>query len=136
MFEWDSVTIPAYAGNPPCARRTDTSMTLTDALSDADCSNDEHCVGQVWSGALWQLRGPLGTDVDGYDVMDSDVVGSNFLLPPNTTFTSAAQAVLDADAALYPDNSTPGQTGAHQPAIHDEFEARGICSAANPDDDC
>jgi Zn-dependent metalloprotease len=118
IFEWDSTS---YAPPGTCDRRADDPRTLSQAQNA--CRFEIHCVGQVWSSALWKLRTQLGTDVQGRSVMDRVVLYSNFLLVRTASFQQAGQALLGADAALYP--AGPGH-GAHENALRAELVARGF----------
>ncbi len=111
VFDWDSLPLGVS-----CLRRTDLAGGL-DSL-DPTCSQDFHCVGQVWSSALWRLRGQLGEDGAGKSVMDRVVLQSNFALPAGAGFRDAAEALLRADQQLY--------DGLHREAIAGELRARGL----------
>ena len=62
--EWDQLGF--LGGSPsqlPCLRRTDRDLTF--AQVDAACDfpgdpNEVHCVGEAWSGALWDIRTAIG----------------------------------------------------------------------------
>jgi hypothetical protein len=113
IFDWDS--------NPlgiPCLRRTDLSETLADANASPSCATDPHCVGQVWSSALWKLRGELGADSTGQSAMDKIVLQANFLITADARFRDAANALLAADSQLY--------GGAHATPITAELTTRGF----------
>jgi hypothetical protein len=101
VMEWDATS---YASVPSCLRRTDSPATKSQIL-DA-CRNpisgtrDVHCVGEVWSAALWELRRALGDDARG-SIMDRVVLASHFLLPSNARFSQAARALIEADEAMF-----------------------------------
>lgn len=52
VAEWD-----ATAYGPPCLRRTD-----NDAVYPESLTGSPHADGEIWSGALWDLRGLLGRE--------------------------------------------------------------------------
>lgn len=87
--EWDST---AYADPDStglyCLRRVDGTKHYPEAET-----GEVHDDGEMWSAALWHLRGALGPDA-----MDSLVLESHFLLTSSASFFTAAQAVITADA--------------------------------------
>jgi Fungalysin metallopeptidase (M36) len=119
VMEWDSTS---YAAVPSCLRRTDSPITKSQAY--ARCrdpisgTRDVHCVGEVWSGALWRLRRALGND-GGESIMDQVVLASHFMLPPGASFSQAARALIDADEAIH-------GAGDHCAAIRAEMVDRGL----------
>ena len=113
VFEWDATS---YTNNA-CGRRTDTALTLPRGLKR--CFDDPHCVGRVWSGALWDLRGELATDTGGLSIVDRVVLQSHFMLDSDSDMRDGARALVAADKLLY--------AGAHVPAIQAEMAQRGIC---------
>jgi hypothetical protein len=115
MFEWDAVS---YTAND-CARRTDKGIDLEKAKRK--CQGDPHCLGEVWSGALWTLRPELGLDIAGRSIADRVVLESHFMLAPKSDFRDGARALVAADQMLY--------GGAHATAITAELVARGLCPA-------
>ena len=129
IFDWDAQTwgtlFPSL--NRHCGRRADNPSTLSQEESNQrDCSNgfptgpiDIHCVGTVWSSALWKLRQSIGLDSAQRAVMDRDMIASQFMYKYDERFRSAAKALLAADGDLY--------GGAHQAAIETEMIDRGIC---------
>jgi Fungalysin metallopeptidase (M36)/Fungalysin/Thermolysin Propeptide Motif len=123
IFEWDSTSYDPFG---TCDRRADDPRTLAQAQPRGECNFEIHCVGQVWSSALWKLRTQLGDDAAGRSVMDRVALTSNFLLVRGATFQMGGQALLDADALLYP--VSPGH-GAHEAAIRAELVARGLLPA-------
>ena len=101
-----------------CGRRTDTALDAA-AGRQQRCFDDPHCVGRVWSGALWDLRGVLGTDTEGRSVVDRVVLESHFMLDSDSNLRDGARALVAADKLLY--------AGAHAAAIEAEMVQRGIC---------
>jgi Fungalysin metallopeptidase (M36) len=113
VFEWDATS---YTRNR-CLRRTDTALTKRRAKRR--CFGDPHCVGEAWSGALWELRPLLGSDGAGRVVMDRVLIQSHLLLARNSNFRDGARALIAADGLLY--------SSAHASAIEAEMVARGFC---------
>jgi len=113
MFEWDAVS---YTDNA-CGRHADSGLTKQKGLRS--CFEDPHCVGRAWSGALWDLRGILGTDTGGLSVADRVIIESHFLLDRNSDFRDGARALIAADKLLY--------AGAHIGPIKAEMAQRGFC---------
>jgi Fungalysin metallopeptidase (M36) len=115
MFEWDATS---YTLNR-CLRRTDTELTKRQVKRR--CFGDEHCVGEAWSGALWDLRPLLGTDGAGHVITDRVVLQSHLLLTKNSNLRDGARALIAADELLY--------GGAHVASIEAEMVQRGFCSS-------
>lgn len=87
--DWDGTS---YAtGTPKCLRRVDGAKHYPEAATD-----EVHDDGEIWSAALWDLRGRLGGDV-----MDRLVIESQFLLGTSSTFATAAQALISTDGTLH-----------------------------------
>ena len=123
IFDWDGVSY--ITGTPHCGRRADSTMTRQQAQSTNGCRSDVHCVGTVWSSALWDLRLALGNDGQGRSVMDRVVLASHFRLTPVASFANGADALQEADEDLYPAGPDDGE-GLHYAAIHAEMLARGL----------
>jgi Zn-dependent metalloprotease len=129
IFDWDAQTwgtlFPALDRH--CGRRADNPSTLSEEeANQRDCSNpdptgplDIHCVGTVWSSALWDLRRSIGVDGSGRAVIDRDMIASQFMYTGDERFQDAANALLTADQDLY--------GGTHEAAIEAEMVARGLC---------
>jgi hypothetical protein len=121
IFEWDGVTwgsfVPAF--DRKCGRRADSGSTLQHAR--ATCPDDPfsgrpgiHCMGEVWSSALWDLRGSVGGTT-----LDRTLLSSQFLYTTNERFDAAVEALIAADQA--------STGGAHKAEICTEMETqRGI----------
>ena len=134
MFDWDATS---YFRFPPAdvfgdrygGRRADYSKTIAQAKDDPDCRYpqgpqmlDVHCVGQVWSSALWDLREEWG--IDG-ETVDRIYLASQFMYDKEERFKDAVEALLAADQAL--------TGGANAAAICGEMEGeRGIAVASCP----
>ncbi len=116
IFDWDGISYSATG----CGRRSDRAITLKKA--EARCFEEVHCLGEVWSSALYELRQTLGVDAQGQSVMDRVTLESNFMLTKSATFKSASKALLAADQLLY--------AGAHVPTIQAELTERKFCKAA------
>jgi hypothetical protein len=113
MFEWDATS---YTRNR-CARRTDSAITKKRAVRR--CFGDPHCIGEAWSGALWELRALLGADVDTRVILDRVLIESHLMLAANSNFRDGARALIAADGLLY--------AGAHGAAIEAEMVQRRFC---------
>ena len=125
--EWDALaTFGAAVGDPPCLRRVDGSDTL--AQRRAACppgptpyAEEVHCLGEVWSGALWAIRSALGGPTT-----DRLIIQSHFSLPAEPTFADAARALVAADAALY--------GSANRPVLRSVLVGRGFIDGAGLDE--
>lgn len=103
IFDWDATSYgnrfsaaAPYSSGRFCGRRADDPRTLAQAQDPGDrCRLDIHCVGQVWSSALWDLRGEIGGQA-----MDRIYLVSQFMYVGHETFAQAGQALLDADLAV------------------------------------
>jgi len=86
-------------------------------------SEEPHCGGEVWGGALWDLVESLpgGVNQANRDLALTLVMDAQFYLDPVATFNEAAAAVCLADNALY--------AGAHVSVITAAFAGRGITTA-------
>jgi fungalysin metallopeptidase (M36) len=120
IFDWDGVAWGSYvpAFDRKCGRRADSGDTLSEA--QASCQFDIHCVGEVWSSALWDLRNGVGGTT-----FDRILLSSQFLYTANEHFDDAVQALVAADQAA--------TGGANKAAICAEMETqRGISVADCP----
>jgi hypothetical protein len=113
VFEWDSVSY----SDTGCGRRTD--RFLTRRRAERRCLREIHCMGEAWSGLLYELRGALGLDSQGRSVMDRVVLESHFMLGKRSGFADGVRALLAADQLLY--------AGAHVPALEAELIERRFC---------
>ncbi len=116
IFDWDGVSYTADG----CGRRADKDLNREQA--ERRCLGAVHCLGELWSSSLYELRGALGEDPDGRSVMDRVVLESHFLLNRRSGFRDGARALLGADGLLY--------GGAHAAAIEAQMIARKICPAS------
>jgi hypothetical protein len=106
---WDAVSLTT--GDPPALRRVDTAKVYPE-----DLENKVHPDGEIWSGALWDLRGLLGADAT-----DRLVISSHFLLSSNSGFQDSAFAVYLADQSL--------NAGANADLIREVFANRGLSAS-------
>ena len=112
--EWDATS---YSGaNPPNLRRVDTNNVWPD-----DLNGGVHNDGQIWSSALWNIRGQLGGTVT-----DTLVLEHHFGLPGGATMRDAAEAMIQVDMNL--------NGGANETVLRTEFEDRGILGELAADD--
>jgi Bacterial pre-peptidase C-terminal domain len=94
---------------------------MTVAQADSACPDDPwfpghpevHCAGQVWSSALWDIRGAIGGAT-----ADRLVIQSQFSLTPGASFDDASGALLAADQTLY--------GGAHVSFLKTLLVSRGL----------
>ena len=119
IMEWDATSYDDNSSDPPgiCLRRGDDPDSRPDQIDECEGgSANIHCIGQVWSSALLDLRALLGDDGSGRSIVDRILLDSHFALPSNATFEEAAEAVVTSDTALY--------AGAHCGQLADEFNDR------------
>lgn len=82
------------------------------------CSSaPSYCVGQIWSGALWDIRTEIGS------ITDQIALESLAYLPSDLTLYCAVDAMLQADADHH--------SGTYEGDMLEKFEARGL-SAGHP----
>jgi len=106
VADWDSVSYTSTV--PHCLRRLDGTKHYPE-----DVAGEVHADGEIWSRALWDIRGALG------DTRASTlIVEAQFAFAIDTTFAAAAQATVDAAARLY------GSSAAQ--ATRAAFTARGL----------
>ncbi len=86
---WDAVSFPV-PGSPPALRRMD-----REKVYPSDVVGKVHADGEIWSGALWELRAALGAEA-----VERLVIGSHFLLTPSSGFRSCGSALLVANESL------------------------------------
>ena len=114
IFDWDGIS---YSPDGTCGRHADLTVTVTKA--EKQCQKQIHCVGQVWSSTLFELRTLLGNDVNGQSIMDRVVLEANFLNTKKTGFRDAGRALIASDQLLY--------AGAHTAQIQAELTQRKLC---------
>jgi Zn-dependent metalloprotease len=134
IFDWDATTygrfypkVPGERSGRRCGRRADVSRTLKKA-EQGGCGSDVHCVGQVWSTALWNLRREFvrRNPARGGAQMDQIYLASQFLYTGSERFQGAAKALLCADEDLHPRGAPGDCKGADYSLIRQEMRARGI----------
>ena len=117
IFDWDGIS---YSPSGTCGREADLGLDVKKA--EKKCGKEIHCVGQIWSSTLFELRTALGNDTVGLSVMDRVALESNFLLTKKSNYKDGGKALLTADQLLY--------AGAHVPQIQAAMTARKFCKAA------
>jgi hypothetical protein len=88
LAEWDATSYSPT--NPPCLRRLDGTKHYPE-----DLAGEVHDDGEIWSAALWQIRGAIGAAR-----ADTLVLQHHFLTGPDPTFNQAANALVTAAIAL------------------------------------
>jgi Zn-dependent metalloprotease len=115
IFDWDAVTygrsfpkVPPATSGRRCGRRADFRRTLQ-KVQHSRCRSDIHCVGQVWTTALWNLRRSMVAKhpATGGARMDRIYLASQFLYTSGERFKDAARALMCADEDLNP-RGAPG----------------------------
>lgn len=106
VADWDSVSYTSSA--PHCLRRVDTDLHYPE-----DLNGRVHHDGQIWSRALWDIRGSLG-----HVVADTIILEAQFDFAPDTSMPDAALATVAAAKRLY-NNGVANKVEA-------AFKARGI----------
>ena len=120
IFDWDGVAwgrfVPAF--HRKCGRRADSHRTLPAAQTS--CRFEIHCVGKVWSSALWALRTRYGI---GAATFDRIVLSSQFMYTVTERFGAAVNALVKADQSL--------TGGANKAAICTEMATKRAISATS-----
>ncbi|UCC89165.1 MAG: M36 family metallopeptidase, partial [Anaerolineales bacterium] len=106
VADWDSVSYTT--GTPHCLRRVDRDLHYPE-----DLNGRVHDDGQIWSRALWDIRGELG-----HVVADTLILEAQFDFAADTSMPAAAEATVAAAERLY------GKRVAR--IVRSAFEARGI----------
>lgn len=104
VADWDAVS---YTPAPHCLRRLD-----EDKEYPIDVEGEVHADGEIWSQALWEIRGALGAAT-----ADKIILLAQFDFAPDTSFAAAAEATVDVAQDF-------GAAAAI--AVQTAFEARGI----------
>ena len=89
VADWDSVSYTSKT--PHCLRRVDTNLHYPE-----DLKGQVHHDGQIWSRALWDIRGSLG-----HVVADTVILQAQFDFAPDTSMHDAALATVNAAKRLY-----------------------------------
>jgi hypothetical protein len=105
VADWDSVSYTSTV--PHCLRRVDTNLKYPD-----DLNGRVHHDGQIWSRALWDIRGALG-----HVKADTIILEAQFGMA-DPTMPQLAQKTVDTAKSLY------GNSAAN--AVRSAFQARGI----------
>ncbi|MFE4722809.1 M4 family metallopeptidase [Streptomyces sp. NPDC056728] len=105
LADWDSVSYTATA--PHCLRRLDTGKTYADKVGEV------HADGEIWSQALFDIRGALGART-----ADRVIVDAQFGFAPDTSFKDAALTTVATAQKMY------GKSAAD--AVRKAFQDRGI----------
>jgi hypothetical protein len=106
IADWDSVSYTSSV--PHCLRRVDTNLHYPE-----DLRGEVHYDGQIWSRALWDIRGQLG-----HTKADTLILEAQFDFAGDTTMPAAASATVAAAQRLYGHHAANIVRGA--------FQARGI----------
>ncbi|HVR38556.1 MAG TPA: proprotein convertase P-domain-containing protein [Thermoanaerobaculia bacterium] len=105
----------AYVAGANCLRRVDSSKTMAD-YSRNPTPGTEHVNGEIWSSAMRELFLRIGKRA-----ADTVLIESLFGTPPNPTFASIADRMIDADRLLF--------NGTHGADICAAMTARGIATS-------
>lgn len=84
IAEWDATSYSSTV--PPCLRRLDGTKHYPEAIV-----GEVHDDGEIWSSALWQIRGEIGAAK-----ADTVILQHHFLLTADTSFNQAANALVTA----------------------------------------
>ena len=106
VADWDSVSYTL--GPSHCLRRVDGNKHYPE-----DAVGEVHDDGEIWSRALWDIRGALGATT-----ADTIILEAQFSFAPNTTFAEAAAATVATAQTLYGAKALKAVTAA--------FAARGF----------
>lgn len=106
IADWDSVSYTS--SEPHCLRRVD-----LDRHYPEDLTGRIHRDGQIWSRALWDIRGALG-----HEMADTLILEAQFDFAADTSMPAAAEVTVAAAERLY------GQGVAK--TVRAAFEDRGI----------
>jgi hypothetical protein len=88
LAEWDATSYSST--NPPCLRRLDGTKHYPE-----DIAGEVHDDGEIWSAALWQIRGSIGAAK-----ADKAVLQAHFLLSATASFNQGANAIVTAAIQL------------------------------------
>ncbi|MEV6107884.1 M4 family metallopeptidase [Streptomyces sp. NPDC051940] len=105
VADWDSVSYTR--AEPHCLRRVDEDKTYADRVGEV------HADGEIWSRALFDIRGALGPRT-----ADRIIVNAQFDFAPDTSFHDAAEATIATAREMY------GNSAAN--TVRQAFQARGI----------
>ncbi len=105
VADWDSTSYTSTV--PHCLRRVDGTKHYPE-----DLAGEVHADGEIWSRALWDIRGALGPKL-----ADTIIIRAQFRFTPDVSMPAAAKATIDT-AALYGNSAKKAVTAA--------FAARGL----------
>jgi hypothetical protein len=105
LADWDATSYTS--GVPHCLRRVDETLNYP-----ADLNGEVHHDGQIWSSALWAIRGALG-----HHDADTIILLGQFDFP-GTTMTALAESTVAAAQTFYGGSAAADVTTA--------FHDRGI----------
>jgi hypothetical protein len=108
-MDWDSTS---YTAAPHCIRRFDTNLTV------AQRQGEVHFDGQIWSQALWEIRGDYQALGKTTKAWDTTLIDAQFGFAPDTSFAAAAKATYEK--ALTRDGAKAAAK------VKQRFAARGI----------
>lgn len=106
VADWDAVSYTSK--EPHCLRRVDLDLHYPE-----DLNGRIHHDGQIWSRALWDIRGALG-----HELADTIILEAQFNFAPDTSMPAAAQKTVEAAERLY------GKKASMK--VLASFQARGI----------
>lgn len=107
IADWDAVSYSST--NPPCLRRLDGTKHYPE-----DVQGEVHRDGEMWSAALWQIRGAIGATK-----ADKVILQAQFLLTPGASFSDGSNALVTAAINL-------GYTNHEVGLIRGILQARGF----------
>ena len=84
IADWDATSYSST--NPPCLRRLDSTKHYPE-----DIVGEVHDDGEMWSAALWQIRGAISATK-----ADTVILQHHFLLTTDASFNQAANALVTA----------------------------------------
>lgn len=87
VADWDSVS---YSATPHCLRRIDGNKVYADRVGEV------HADGEIWSRALFDIRGALGART-----ADRIIVNAQFGFAPDTSFQDAALTTIATAQRMY-----------------------------------
>lgn len=88
IAEWDATSYSSAV--PPCLRRLDGTKHYPE-----DVQGEVHRDGEIWSAALWQIRGAIGATK-----ADQAILQHHFLISAEASFNEAANALVTAAVNL------------------------------------
>ena len=98
IFDWDGVALGKVRPRvPPQVRAARGQPTRPSPAGPGQLRFEIHCVGEVWSSALWALRTRYGI---GAATFDRIVLSSQFMYTANERFGEAVNALVDGGSEL------------------------------------